>query len=78
MKTTVSKLRQNIFRFLDTVIKTGKPIEIERKGEKLKIVHAKKGSKFSRLVRRNATTGQDPQSLVHLDWSSEWEGKKDL
>jgi len=35
---TASKLRQNIYRALDEVIETGVPLEIERKGKRLRIV----------------------------------------
>lgn len=40
MKITASKLRENIYRVLDQVVETGVPVEIERRGRRLKIVPA--------------------------------------
>ena len=35
---TASKLRENVYRILDEVLETGIPVEINRRGKKLKIV----------------------------------------
>lgn len=74
MGITASKLRQNIYRLLDTVIQTGKPLEIERKGKKLKIVPGELEDRLSKLKKRDIING-DPEDLVHIDWSSEWQEK---
>lgn len=70
MKLTASKLRENIYRILDQVLQTGKPVEIKRKGETLKIVAESSPKKTSRLIRRNIIRGS-AEDLVHLDWSEE-------
>lgn len=70
-KITASKLRENVYRILDEVLKKGVPIEIERKGKKLKIVPVQDSKKTSRLLKRNIINGA-PQDLVHIDWSGEW------
>lgn len=75
MPVTASTLRGNIYRFLDQVIETGEPLEIERKGKLLKIIPVDQPAKISRLVKHDCLTG-DPESIVHLDWSAEW--KNDL
>ncbi len=73
MTVTASMLRQNVYQLLDEVIETGQPIEIERKGKRLRIErHSQSGSKLSRLTRHTCIQG-DPESVVHCDWSSEWE-----
>jgi len=71
---TASKLRENIYKILDEVADTGIPVEITRKGKKLKIVPAEPDArvKTDRLPRRPDTISGDPEDLVHLDWSSEW------
>jgi hypothetical protein len=66
-----SALRENIYRLLDQVVETGVPIEIERQGKILKIVLEKPKSKLSNLQPRPYLT-EDPEELVHLDWSGEW------
>lgn len=71
MKVTASKLRQEIYTLLDTVLETGIPLEIERKGRLLRIVSDKKPSKLARLKKRSCIVG-DPESIIHMDWSKEW------
>ena len=70
-----SKLRSNIYRFLDHVLETGESIEIERKGRRLKIVAVDQPSKLAHLSKHECVKG-DPEDIIHLDWSGEW--KNDL
>ena len=71
MGVTASKLRQNIYRYLDEILETGIPLEIDRKGKKLRIVPLEKGQKLKNLKRHKCIKG-DPEDIVHLDWSDEW------
>ncbi|MEE9431205.1 MAG: type II toxin-antitoxin system Phd/YefM family antitoxin [Melioribacteraceae bacterium] len=71
MILTASALRKNIYKMLDKVLETGIPIEIERKGKKLKIISTAENQKLSNLKKRNIFI-DSPQSIVHIDWSSEW------
>ena len=68
---TASQLRKNIYRLLDQVLETGKPLEIQRKGRTLRIVPEAAPRKLESLKRRDCLVG-DPEDLVHLDWSGEW------
>lgn len=68
---TASALRQNVYRILDRVLATGVPVEIERRGELLRIVRAEPKAKLDNLKQRTYLE-TDPQELVHIDWSSEW------
>ena len=72
MKVTASELRQNIYRLLDKVLATGKPLDIERGGRRLRIVPVETSAKLSRLSPHPGTIVGDPDELVHVDWSSEW------
>jgi len=72
MVITASRLRENIYRLLDHVIETGEAIEIERNGHRLRIVVDDAPSKLGRLVERDTVVG-DPEELVHLDWSDQWQ-----
>lgn len=74
MKITASKLRENIYRVLDQVVETGVPVEIERRGRRLKIVPADEPArgKLDRLDPHPDAIVGDPEDLVHLDWSAEW------
>ncbi len=71
MKLTASKLRQDIYRILDRILETGRPVEIARRGRTLKIVAEEPPSKLDRLEPR-AYLRTDPEELVQLDWSGEW------
>ena len=75
MAISASKLRANVYRLLDEVLETGKALEIERNGEILVIApreEKKKGSKLDNLPRREGAIIGDPDELIHMDWSSEW------
>jgi len=66
-----SALRENIYRILDEILETGVPLEIERKGRLLLIAPLEPRSKLANLKPRDLIVG-DPEDLVHLDWSGEW------
>lgn len=69
---SVSRLRANLYRLLDRVLETGTPLEVERKGQVLRIVPAENGGgRLANLKPRPAYLNADPESLVHLDWSEE-------
>ncbi len=72
MALTASKLRENIYRILDRVLATGKPVEIVRRGKRLKIISAEHKEKLDNLVERPEYLRCDPDELVHMDWSGEW------
>jgi prevent-host-death family protein len=71
MAVTASSLRQNIYKILDQVLETNKPVEIDRKGRKLYIVPAEKPDTLARIKTQNIMKC-DPEAYVHLDWSKEW------
>ncbi|MFT5090428.1 MAG: prevent-host-death family protein [Planctomycetota bacterium] len=73
MPFTASKLRENIYRVLDEILATGVPVEITRKGRRLKIVPVDEPDKLANLKQRDVLKG-DPEDIVHLDWSGEWQG----
>jgi hypothetical protein len=72
LATTASKLRANIYRMLDEVLETGQPLEIERNGKVLVIAPKEERSIWDRLPCREGFIVGDPDELIHVDWSSEW------
>ena len=72
MSLSASKLRENIYRILDQVLETGIPVEIERRGKRLKIVPAQPPDKLANLPRREDALRCDPDDIVSLDWSGDW------
>lgn len=74
MALTASKLRENIYRILDQVLETGKPVEVERGGKHLRIIPVEPVGKLDHLPERSIIQN-NPEDLVHLDWSKEWKPK---
>ena len=73
MTITASRLRANVYKVLDEVLETGTPVEIERRGQRLRIVPVEpQQGRLERLVRRPRYLKVDPESIVHLDWSDQW------
>ena len=71
---SATKLRQNLYHILDSVIDTGIPVEIVRKGRLLRITPEERIPKWDRLEKHEVIEG-DPDDLVHIDWSGEWRGE---
>jgi hypothetical protein len=69
---SVSRLRADLYRLLDRVIDTGVPLEVQRRGRRLKIVAADPPGRLANLVPDPTYLDGDPDELVHLDWSGEW------
>ena len=70
---SLTALRNNLFKVVDEVIKTGIPAEIERNGHKLKIVVEEKKSKLNNLRTHNCIVGNpdDLPDLKVMEWSEE-------
>lgn len=67
-----SRLRADLYRLLDRVLETGMPLEVERKGRRLRIVPAETGERLANVVPAPDYLPGDPEDIVHLDWSGEW------
>ena len=76
-RITASALRQDIYRILDQVLETGEEVEIERKGKVLRIVPPRARRRLDLLPKRDFIVG-DPEDLVHIDWSEEWDEEPEL
>jgi antitoxin (DNA-binding transcriptional repressor) of toxin-antitoxin stability system len=77
MAISVTKLRANLYQIVDRLIETGVPVEIERKGERVRLEAAKPKSKLRNLTGNPGTIVGDPEDIVHVDWSAEWsEGRR--
>ena len=63
---SLTALRQHLFKIVDKVIQTGIPVEIERRGHRLKIVLDDPPRKLANLRPHNAIVG-DPDDLVDVE-----------
>jgi antitoxin (DNA-binding transcriptional repressor) of toxin-antitoxin stability system len=77
MKITATKLRQNLYTYLDKVIESGITIEITRKGKIIKINTEEKKSKFDNL-KPHKIMSSDPADLIDINWTNEWNQGKNL
>lgn len=68
MQLTPSKLRTNLYNFLDEVI-GGKTLQIKRKGKIIYIASEKKSSRLKNIVAKKVIN--DDESL-QVDWEKEW------
>ena len=72
MKLSLTKARADLYKIVDRVLETGVPVEIERRGRKIRIVPVRPKSKLDNLLKHPGTIVGDPEEIVHLDWSEEW------
>ncbi len=71
-RLSLTKMRSDLYKIMDRVLDTGVPVEIERRGRKIRIVPVPPKSKIDNLVKRPGTIIGDPEEMVHMDWSDEW------
>jgi prevent-host-death family protein len=69
---SLTKVRADLYKIVDRVLETGNPVEIERRGKRVRIVPVRPKSKLDNLVKRPGTLVGDPEDIVHMDWSDEW------
>jgi len=70
---TPTELRKNLYRILDELLNSGKPLDIIRKGHKLRIMPLEQASRIKNLEPHPGTIAGDPEDIVHCDWSDHWE-----
>lgn len=73
---SLTTLRQQLFKVVDRIIKTGVPVEISRRGHKLRIVPVANTSKLARLTPHKAIVG-NPEDLVELK-AGKWRKRRAL
>ena len=73
MNVTASKLREDIYNILDSILETGEPVEIERKGRTLRIIaEAPPVSRLARMKKRPGLINGNPEDLAEIDWAANW------
>jgi len=73
MTYSATKLRQNLYNILDSILEKGQSVEIERNGHILRIVPEKHHSIWERLEPHQIVKG-DPEELVSMDWTDSGSG----
>ena len=67
--------QDSLLEVLDKVAETGIPLEIQRKGKRLLVSPVEKKRNLDQLEPHPGFIVGNPDDLVHMDWSSEWESK---
>ena len=73
MVMTITELRQDIFKILDSVIELGRPVSVQRKGHIVQLVPTQKKSKLDNL-KAHSYSEEPLEAFDHIDWSHEWIG----
>ena len=68
---TPTELSKNLDLLLDEILKTGIPLEIDRGGERLRIIPVEKVDKLKNLVHRPDVILGDADDLIDLNWEQE-------
>ena len=72
MTVTPTDFRKNLFKLLDSLLESGKTLEIDRNGHIFRVVPPKHTKKLDRLVPHKDAVVGDSEELVEMDWSREW------
>lgn len=73
---SLTSLRQQLFKVVDRIIETGAPVEISRRGRRLRIVRVDSPGKLARLTPHRAIVG-NPDDLVSIK-AGKWRKGKNL
>jgi hypothetical protein len=71
-RLNASRLRADVYRVLDEVIETGRPIEVERRGHVIKLVLVPATKKLDALVERPGFIRGEPRDLAEVGWADSW------
>jgi len=69
MKAT--QLRANLYKTLDEVIATGKPVRVERKG-KVVLISPEQPVKQPRVFKKRKLLVNPDEDITQIDWMAEW------
>ena len=74
MEITAAEFRQNVYKFLDEVIKTGKPLVILKEGKKLQLSpYLEEKAEKRSFFKKKDTQVNEPDEHIHVDWSKDWD-----
>ena len=73
MKYSATELRKNIYSVLDSVLDSGNPVEIIRRGKSLRLVAGESVSRLDRLEPHDTIIG-DSEGLEDIHWEGTWSG----
>ena len=69
---SVNQFCSDLEGFLEHILKNREPLEIEYKGRRLIVSLAEHQDKLSKLIPHPDCIKGDPEDIVHMDWSRDW------
>ena len=75
LEITATELRKNVYKLLDNILESGIPLKVKRKNKTLLITPSEPVSKLDCLDDHPDCIVGDPEDLVHMDWSAEWNSR---
>ncbi|MBA3564251.1 MAG: type II toxin-antitoxin system prevent-host-death family antitoxin [Gammaproteobacteria bacterium] len=72
MRYSISALRANLYKIIDQVLETGVPVEVVRRGRRVRIIPDKPRDKLACVREQPDLLIGDPEDIVHLEWSDQW------
>ncbi len=78
MAISVTKLRADLYRVIDGVIRNGTAVEVELRGKRVRIVPTEPADKLSKLVKRPGAIVGDSARLSRVrafdepQWRKKW------
>ena len=79
MAITATRLRSDLYRLIDDVIRKGTPVEVELRGRKVRIVPVEPRDKLANLVKRPGAIAGSAARLVaaktfdEAKWRRKWD-----
>ena len=74
MEINAAEFRQNVYKFLEEVIKTGKPLVILKEGKKLQLSpYLEEKSEKRSFFKKKDSQVKDSDEHIHVDWSEDWD-----
>lgn len=73
MRASATELWENLYRIIDAVIRTGEPVEVERKHGAVRIVPDTRRSIWDSLEVHEGVTAD-----VEVHWSDQWDQEPEI
>lgn len=67
-----TELRRNLYQVLDEVLRTGQPIDVERKGRLIRLEPIVSQDRLAGLKPHGDAVAGDPYDLDEISWSDAW------
>ncbi len=78
MEITAAQFRQNVYKYLDEILKTGESLVIIKEGKKIQLSpYLEEETGKRSFFKKRDSKAENSDEHIHVDWSKDWdtEGK---